>query len=70
MMRLATNLLLAEHKGLEVSETPSLEVGDISLHPLIPLYSQMQEGPHSEVLSLQRNMHDQYSRRVASTHSV
>lgn len=62
-MRPGINLLLAEHKELEVSETPS-QVEVTSLHPLIPSCSRAQEGPHNEALSPQRNMHDQYARRM------
>ena len=62
-MRPATSLLLVEHKELEVSVTPS-QVEVTSLHPLIPLSSQAREGPHSGVLSPQRNMHEKCSLRV------
>ena len=65
MMRLATSLLLAEHKALEVSETPSLVA--TSLRPLIPLYSQAQAGLHNGEISLQRNMHDPYPCKLAPT---
>lgn len=62
-MRPGINLLPAEHKELEVSETPS-QVEVTSLHPLIPSYSQAQAGPHNEALNPQRNMHDQHSCRM------
>lgn len=61
-MRPVISLLLAEHKELEVSETPSRGEAT-SLHPLIPLYSQLREGLHSGALNPRRNTHDQYSGR-------